>query len=40
MMKKSIEKKCNVTSSNIYDNTSGIDFSTVYADYDYSPLTI
>lgn len=40
MMKKSIVNKCNVTSSNIYDNTSGIDFSCVYADYNFLPLTI
>lgn len=39
MMKKSVVNKCNVTSANIYDNTSGIDFNSVYADYNYSPLT-
>lgn len=40
MMKKSIANKCNITSNNIYDNTSGIDFSFVYGDYNYSTLTI
>lgn len=40
MMKKSIAKRCNISSNNIYDNTSGIDFSDVYADYNFSSLTI
>lgn len=39
MMKKSITNKCNITSNNVYDNTSGIDFTSVYADYNYLPLT-
>ncbi len=39
MMKKSITNKCNITSNNVYENTSGIDFSSVYADYNYLPLT-
>lgn len=40
MMKKAIINKCYITSNNVYDNTSGIDFYFVYADYNYSPLTI
>lgn len=40
MMKQTIVNKCNITSSNVYDNTSGIDFDSVYSDYHYSPLTI
>ena len=40
MMKKSMTNKCNIDSSNIFDNSSGIDFQLVYADYHYSPLTI
>lgn len=40
MMKKTITNKCNVISSNVYDNTSGIDFDVVYSDYNYLPLTI
>lgn len=40
MMKKSIIKKCSVSSSNIYNNSSSIDFHSVYADYNYSSLII
>lgn len=40
MMKKAVINKCNINSNNVYNNTSGIDFNKVYADYDYSPLTI
>lgn len=40
MMKKSITKKCSITSNNIYNNFSGIDFNSVYLDYHYSSLTI
>ena len=39
MMKKAVINNCNVNSNNVYDNTSGIDFNAVYADYNYSPLT-
>lgn len=40
MMKKSVARKCNITTNNVYDNSSGIDFNSVYADYNFSPLTI
>ena len=40
MMKNATTKFCSINSNNIYDNTSGIDFNDVYADYNYSPLTI
>lgn len=40
MMKKSIAKRCSISSRNIYDNTSGIDFFNVYADYHFPSLTI
>ena len=40
MMKKSAINNCSVNSSNVYNNTSGIDFNKVYSDYNYSPLTI
>lgn len=40
MMKKSLTGACQVNSYNVYDNTSGIDFSSVYSDYNFSPLTI
>lgn len=40
MMKTSMANKCNIDSSNIFDNSSGIDFQLVYTDYHYSPLTI
>ena len=40
MMKNATTKICNINSNNVYDNTSGIDFYVVYADYNYSPLTI
>lgn len=33
-------KLTNVPSNNVYNNTSGIDFGSVYADYNYLPLTI
>lgn len=40
MMKKSIVARCSISSNNIYDNTSGIDFFDVYADYNFSSPTI
>ncbi len=40
MMKKSVINVCSTYSNNIYDNTSGIDFSNGYSDYNFSPLTI
>ena len=40
MMKKSMVNPCNVDSSNVYENSSGIDFKLVYKDYNYSPPTI
>ena len=40
MMKKSMGNPCNVNSYNVYKNSSGIDFSLVYKDYNYSPPTI
>ena len=40
MMKKVTTNECAINSNNVYDNSSGIDFSVVYADYNYSPLTI
>ena len=39
MMKKATVNKCNINSNNVYENSSGIDFYEVYADYNYSPLT-
>ena len=33
MMKQSITNACSVDSNNVYDNSSGIDFQKVYADY-------
>ena len=39
MMKKATVNKCNINSNNIYDNSSGINFNEVYAEYNYSPLT-
>lgn len=40
MLKKAIAHKCTINSTNVYDNSSGIDFDEVYADYHYSPTTI
>lgn len=40
MMKKTIINKCSINSTNVYDNSSGIDFNEVYADYHYSSATI
>ena len=40
MMKKVTTKICKTNSNNVYSNSSGIDFSEIYADYNYSPLTI
>ena len=40
MMKKATTNECTINSNNVYDNSSGIDFSVVYADYNYSSLTI
>lgn len=39
-MKQAIIKKCNVNSNNVFDNTSGIDFNVVYADYNFLSPTI
>ena len=39
MMKKATVNSCTVNSSNVYNNTSGIDFYKVYSDYNFSPLT-
>ena len=39
MMKKATVNKCNINSNNVYDNSSGINFDEVYAEYNYSPLT-
>ena len=39
MMKKASVNKCNINSDNVYDNSSGINFTEVYAEYNYSPLT-
>ena len=39
MMKKATINSCTVNSSNVYNNTSGIDFYKVYSDYNFSPLT-
>lgn len=40
MMKKATINNCSISSSNVYNNTSGIDFDKVYSDYKFSPLTI
>ena len=32
-----INRSTDITISNAYDNSSGIDFSKIYSDYDYSP---
>ena len=40
MMKKSTINNCSISSSNVYNNTSGIDFDKVYSDYNFSLLTI
>ena len=40
MMKKATINNCSISSSNVYNNTSGIDFDKVYSDYNFSPLTI
>ena len=40
MMKKTMVNPCNVDSSNVYENSSGIDFTEVYKDYNYSSPTI
>ena len=39
MMKKVTINSCTVNSSNVYDNTSSIDFHKVYSEYNFSPLT-
>ena len=39
MMKKLTVNNCTVNSTNVYNNTSGIDFYKVYSDYNFSPLT-
>lgn len=39
-MGQAIIKKCNVNSNNVFDNTFGIDFNTVYTDYNYSSPTV
>lgn len=38
IMKKTTINNSSVNSTNIYDNSSGIDFSLVYADYNFHPL--
>ena len=38
MMKKAVINNCNVNSNNVFDNTSGIDFKSIYSEYNYSPL--
>lgn len=40
IMKQIIVKLSDVNSTNVFDNTSGIDFFDVYKDYNYSPPTI
>lgn len=40
IMKKAIINNCKINSNNVYDNSSGIDFNIVYADYCYSSPTI
>ncbi|MBQ9318406.1 MAG: IS1595 family transposase [Bacilli bacterium] len=40
MMKKATTKICKTNSNNVYSNSFGIDFSEIYVDYNYSPLTI
>lgn len=40
MMKKAAINRCSINSNNIYCDTSGINFGEVYAEYNYSPLTI
>lgn len=40
MMKKATAYKCSINSNNVFHNSSGIDFDKVYADYNYSSLTI
>lgn len=40
MMKKVAINICNIYSNNVYNNSSGIDFKSVYADYNYSPRKI
>ena len=39
MMKKATINSCAISSNNVYNNTSGIDFYKVYSDYNFSPLT-
>lgn len=38
IMKKATINNSSVNSTNIYNNSSGIDFNLVYADYNYHPL--
>ncbi len=40
MLKKAVIHKCSVNSTNAYDNSSNIDFLSVYEDYHYLPATI
>lgn len=39
MMKTAVTKNCSINSSNIYDDSSNIDFNSAYSDYNYLPLT-
>ena len=36
VMKKATVNSCTVNSSNVYNNTSGIDFYKVYSEYNFS----
>ncbi len=38
IMKNATIRNSNITSNNMYDNSSGIDFKLVYADYNFHPL--
>lgn len=38
ILTNAITSSTNITTSNMYDNSSGIDFEKVYADYNYDPL--
>lgn len=38
IMKKATIRNTNINSFNVYNNTSGIDFSLVYSDYNFHPL--
>lgn len=38
IMKKTTIRNSSINSANVYDNSSGIDFNLVYADYNFHPL--